>query len=85
MFALPLQVIDNFLLQYNVGQVLLLVFVLSVVGVLPLKSQKALSLLVIVFGLVFLLTPTSLQPPQYQFLGLALLVVGPMLFITARR
>lgn len=85
MFALPLQLVDTFLLQYNVGQVLLLAFALSLLGVLPFKSRKAISLLVIVFGLVFLMTPTSLQPQSYQFLGIALLVVGPMLFVTAKR
>ncbi|MDQ2054749.1 MULTISPECIES: hypothetical protein [Halobellus] len=80
---LPLQLVDSFLLNYNVGQALLLVFVLATVGVLPLKSQKLLALNVIVFGLIFALTPQSLVPLHYLFLGLALLVIGPLLYATA--
>ena len=83
MFALPLQLIDQFLIQYNVGQVLLLVFVLSVLATLPLKSQRLIALVTIAFGLVFLMTPASLQSPAFLFLGIGLLVVGPMVYITA--
>ena len=80
----PLQVVDSFLLQYNVGQALLLVFVLVTVGTLPLRSQRLVSLNFIVFGLVFLLTPQALVPFHYMFLGLVLLVVGPLVYVTAR-
>ena len=82
---LPLQVIDSFLLNYNVGQALLLVFVVATVGVLPLKSQKILALNTMAFGLIFALTPQSLVPIHYLFLGLALLVVGPLLYATASK
>lgn len=81
----PLPLIDDFLLPYNVGQALLLVFVLVVLGSLPLRSRKVLSLNLIIFGLVFLLTPASMAPIHYRFLGIALVVVGPMLYVTARR
>ena len=80
----PLQVVDSFLLNYNVGQALLLAFVLVTVGTLPLRSQRLISLNLIVFGLVFLLTPQALVPYHYMFLGLALLVVGPLVYATAR-
>ena len=80
---LPLQLIDSFLLNYNVGQALLLVFALATVGTLPLRSQKLLALNAIVFGLVFALTPQSLVPIHYLFLGIGLLVVGPLLYTTA--
>jgi hypothetical protein len=80
---LPLQVIDSFLLNYNVGQALLLGFVLATVGVLPLKSRRLLGLNTIVFGLVFALTPQSIVPIHYLFLGIVLLVVGPLLYTTA--
>jgi hypothetical protein len=83
MFVLPLQLIDKFLIQYNVGQALLLVFVLSVLAVLPLKSQRLIALVAITFGLIFLVTPASLQAPAFLFLGIGLLVVGPMIYITA--
>ena len=81
----PLPLLDDFLIDYNVGQALLAVFVLSVLAVLPLKSRKMLSINVIVFGLIFLLTPASLAPLAFKLLGIALVVVGPMLYITARR
>ncbi|MFD1685620.1 hypothetical protein [Halobellus litoreus] len=82
---LPLQLVDSFLLNYNVGQALLLVFVVATVGVLPLKSQKILALNTMAFGLIFALTPQSLVPIHYLFLGLALLVVGPLLYATASK
>lgn len=81
----PLPLLDDFLIDYNVGQALLVAFVLAVLAVLPLKSRKMLSINVILFGLIFLLTPASLAPLEFKFLGIALLVVGPMLYITARR
>ena len=80
----PLQVVDTFLLKYNVGQVLLLAFVLVTVGTLPLRSQRLVALNFIVFGLVFLLTPQALVPFHYMFLGLVLLVVGPLVYAIAR-
>lgn len=85
MFVLPLQLVDKFLIQYNVGQALLLVFVLTILATLPLKSQRLIALVAIVFGAVFLMTPSSLQPPAFLFLGIGLLVVGPMIYITANR
>lgn len=81
----PLPLIDDFLIDYNVGQALLLLFVLSVLAVLPLGSRKMLSLNAIAFGLLFVLTPASLAPLQYKFLGIALLVVAPLLYVTASR
>jgi hypothetical protein len=87
-FAPPLQLVDNFLLQYNVGQALLAGYVLTTLAALPLKSQKLIGINTVVFGLIFLLTPTgpsSLQPLHFQFLGVALLFVGPFLVITANR
>jgi hypothetical protein len=78
---LPLQLIDSFLLNYNVGQALLLAFVLTTLGLLPLKSLKAVALNAILFGVVFLLTPQQLVPVHYLFLGVTLVVVGPMLFV----
>jgi hypothetical protein len=82
----PLQVIDSFLLQYNVGQAILALFILTTLGALPLRSRKILGLNTIAFGLLFFLTPTpSMQPVHYQFLGVALIFVGPFLVITGRR
>jgi hypothetical protein len=80
-----LQIMDSFLLQYNVGQALLLLFIVSVLGVLPLKSMKTLGLTIVTFGLIFVLTPDSLGGLAYRFLGLALLFVGPMILVSARK
>ncbi|MFB6243520.1 MAG: hypothetical protein ABEH80_05435 [Halobaculum sp.] len=82
---LPLQVIDSFLLDYNVGQALLLGFILSVAGAMPLKSRKVLSIVLVTFGVIFMLTPQSLVPIHYLFLGIALVVVAPLVYVTANR
>lgn len=81
----PLPLIDDFLLNYNLGQALLLLFVLSVLAVIPLGSRKMLSLNTIAFGLVFVLTPASLAPLEFRLFGIALLVVAPLLYVTASR
>jgi NADH:ubiquinone oxidoreductase subunit H len=81
----PLPLIDDFLINYNVGQALLLLFVLSVLAAIPLGSRKVLSLNAITFGLIFVLTPASLAPVHFKFLGIALLVVAPLLYTTASR
>jgi hypothetical protein len=83
MFALPLQVIDNFLLQYNVGQVLALVFVLGLLGTIPLRSKTVSGLHVAIFGLVFVITPLSLMGNDviYKFVGLGLIFIGPMVVV----
>ncbi|WP_247009970.1 hypothetical protein [Halorientalis litorea] len=81
-----LQLIDNFLLQYNVGQALLAVLILSSLAALPLKSRKVYAIQFISFGLIFLLTPQSLlAEPHWKFLGIALLVAGPVVYMTARK
>jgi hypothetical protein len=85
MLAVPLQVLDTFLIDYNVGQALLLLFVLTTLGALPLKSMKIVGINTVVFGLVFLLIPQSLEPMEFKFLGIALLFVGPMLVIAGRQ
>ena len=82
---LPLQVIDSFLLNYPVGHALLVVFVLTTVGALPIGSRRILAINVVVFGLVFALTPAALVPPWFLFLGIGMLVAGPMLYLTAPR
>lgn len=79
----PLPLVDDFLLSYNVGQALILLFALSMLGLLPLRSRKALALNALTFGLIFALTPASAAPVHFRFLGLGLLVVAPMLYVTA--
>ena len=81
---LPLQVVDSFLLDYHLGHVLVLGLVVTTLGAVPLGSRKVIAINTIVFGLLFMLTPVTVMPSTYLFLGLALLVVGPILYVTAR-
>jgi len=92
---LPLQVIDNFLLRYNVGDVFLLLFGLSLIAALVVRSRRVLALQTAVFGLIFVMTPTSEltaaessllgEPLAYKFFGLALVLAGPVLYATAKK
>lgn len=79
---LPLQLIDTFLLDYHLGHILLLVFVLSIAGSLPLKSQRVVGVNVTLFGAVFAMAPFSTMGPLFILLGLACLVIGPLLYTT---
>ncbi len=94
MDALPLQLVDSFLLNYNVGDALLVLFGLGLLATIPLKSAKVLTLHLILFGLIFFLTPASamtVDPSgshflssnlQYKLLGLTLLTIGPVIYAT---
>ncbi|MFB6138236.1 MAG: hypothetical protein ABEJ42_07870 [Halobacteriaceae archaeon] len=83
--AVPMPLVDDFLGNYNVAQALLLAFVLGALGTIPLGSRKILALHVTVFGLVFALTPIQLSAVEFRFFGVALLVVGPVLYTSAAR
>lgn len=80
--GVPLQVFDNFIIDYNIGQALLLVFALTTVGALT-RGGKIFAINTVLFGLVFALTPTSIVPFHYQLLGLLLLVVGPLAYVAS--
>jgi hypothetical protein len=84
MLAGPLQVVDSFLLDYHVGHVLVLGLVVTTLGAVPLGSRRLVAINVVVFGLLFMLTPVTVMPSVYLFLGMALLVVGPVIYVTAR-
>jgi hypothetical protein len=81
---IPLQVVDSFLLDYHLGHVLVLGLVVTTLGAVPLGSRRVIAINTVVFGLLFMLTPVTVMPSTYLFLGLALLVVGPILYVTAR-
>jgi len=91
----PLQVVDSFLLNYNVGDVLLLVTVLGAVGIFLQRSNKLLSLHLLSLGLAFLVLPAKMFEPaaksllasteMYKFVGLGILVVAPVIFAVSRR
>lgn len=82
----PLQLVDNFLLDYHFGHVFVLLLGLSILGVLPLGSPKALALNLGAFGLLFLLTPIDLFGGEalFKLLAIPLLVVAPLLFAFGR-
>jgi hypothetical protein len=87
---LPLQVIDGFLLKVNLGDALLLGFAVGLVATLLQRSRTLLTIHTITFGLLLVVTPGSMfavkdlsllgSVLQYKFFGLALLVVGPVVF-----
>jgi len=95
MLPLPLQVIDGFLLNVNLGDALIVGFVLGLFAVATQRSRKLLTLHLIAFGALFLLSPGSLYEPaelsllnsilQYKMLGLVLLVISPVLYTTAQK
>lgn len=81
----PLPLIDDFLLSYNLGQAVFLLFIVSILGALPLKSRKILSINAVAFGLLFMVVVAMDAPLHYAFLGIVLLVVAPVLYTTASR
>ncbi|AAG20101.1 MULTISPECIES: hypothetical protein [Halobacterium] len=83
----PLPLVDNFLQNYHIGHVLAVLLIGSVVGTLPLGSRKIVAINTTLFGVLFLATPESLlgeTPFMFRFVGIALLVIAPILFVTAR-
>lgn len=84
---IALQIIDNFLLQYNVGQALLFLFVIAVLAsVIVLRSRRVLAIQFVTFGVLYMLTPQSLLvAPYWKFIGIGLAVLGPTVYMTAPR
>lgn len=80
---LPLQLVDSFLLPYHLGHVLLLVFLMSTLGALPLKNQRVIAANLTVFGVIFMVAPFSAMTPPYILFGIVLVVIGPLLWTTA--
>lgn len=85
MLELPLQAIDNVLRQFNLAQILVAVFVLSVLSVVPLKSMKLVGIVVLSFGAIFLMLPLQMagNTSVFKLVGVGLIVVGPMVFAVA--
>lgn len=85
MNALPLQLLDTFLLDYHIGHVLVLTFALVMLGSLPLRSRKILSLNAILFGVIFVAVPVSMTGDIiYRIAGFVLVAIAPILYTTAR-
>ncbi|WP_254545702.1 hypothetical protein [Halomarina pelagica] len=86
MLTLPLQVIDNFLLQFNLGQVFLFLFAVGLLATLPLKSKTVVGAHIVLFGLLLVLTPFSLMGSDfvYRAIGIAFVFIGPMVMVVGR-
>jgi uncharacterized protein YjeT (DUF2065 family) len=92
-----LQVIDNVLIDFSVGQVLLYVFVLSVLAAVVLQSWRVVGVQTVVFGLLLVATPGSLlsasgngtplalTAPQFRLFGVFLLLAGPVVLTVLAR
>ena len=85
MLVLPLQALDKFLIQYNLGQILLVVYVLALLVALTQRSGKLVALQSVAFGLLFALVPSIDGPGYFLYFGLGLLIVAPLVFATAKR
>lgn len=95
MLAPPLQIIDNILLTFNVGDVLIGVVLLGMLGTLFRRSGKLFSLHLITFGLLFVVLPAGMLETQaasllpsaemYKFFGLGLLLLAPIVYSFVRR
>jgi hypothetical protein len=84
----PLQLVDNFLLDYHVGHVLILLFVLSVLAGVVLRSWRVFALNILLFGVIFLLTPASMlgaTPIVFKIFGVALILFGPLTYTVMAR
>ena len=82
----PMPLVDDFLINYNVGQVVLLLFVLALPAGYVQGSRKITAINVMLFGVLFVIVPSiGGGPVYYAFLGVALLVLGPLLYTTARQ
>lgn len=82
----PLQLIDNLIIGISVGDVLLVVFLLTLpVGIIQ-SSGRIIAIIAIAFGGLFALVP-SLGGGElyYSYFGIMLLVIGPLLYVTAGR
>ncbi len=86
MIEVPLQTIDNFMLELHMGHALLGLLALAILGALPLKSMKIIGLNIILVGSLFVLTPVSMTGDTviFRLVGIALLMIGPILYVMGR-
>ncbi|MFP8956656.1 hypothetical protein ACLI4Y_08000 [Natrialbaceae archaeon A-CW3] len=86
MIEVPLQTIDNIMLELHMGHALIGLLVLAILGTLPLKSMKIMGLNLILVGTLFVLTPVSATGDMivFRLIGVALVVIGPMLYVAGR-
>ena len=83
MSAIVLQALDDFLLNYHVGQFLLVGFVFAMLASLPLKSVRVIAANLFGFGVLFTVIPLDLVPFHYRLFGLGLIVLSPVIYTAA--
>jgi hypothetical protein len=84
MIELPLQLLDDFLRNYHVGHALLLAFLGAAgAGFAVNRSVKVVGLQCALFGLIFIVTPSTMMPTTFLYLGIGLVVIGPVIAISA--
>lgn len=78
-----LGVIDRILLDLHAGHALIGLFVLVMLAALPLKSRKVLSINLVAFGAIFILTPFWVveQYELYLISGFGMIFIGTMLYV----
>jgi len=72
--------IDTFLLDYHLGHVILLGFLVSLLATAPLKSQKVTGSIVAGFGTIFLVAPYTTMPQVYILAGVPMILIGALLW-----
>lgn len=81
-----LQLLDDFLLNYEIGQAVLLLFILALPAGIIKQSWKITAINLMLFGVLFAIVPSiGGGSVYYAFLGIALLVVGPMVYVSGSR
>ena len=82
----PMPLVDDFLIQYSVGQALLLLYVLSLPAGYVFSSWRITAVNAIVFGVLFLIVPSiGGGSILFAYLGIGLVVLGPMIYATTNR
>lgn len=78
--------LDDFLIQYNLAQAVLLLFILSLPAGVVQGSRKITAINAALFGVLFITLPSmGAGPVHYAFLGIILLVFAPMWYVMATR
>ncbi|MAT09200.1 MAG: hypothetical protein MK159_02845 [Halobacteriales archaeon] len=81
----PMPLLDDFLVNYNLGQVILAMFILSLPVGFVFGSRKITAINVSMFGLLLTLAPSLGGGDVYfGYLGIILLVLGPMIYSIAK-
>jgi hypothetical protein len=83
--TVPLQFVDNFLLDYHVGHVLALLLVFAILAAVVLRSWEVLAINLLLFGVLFVATPGSILGVGssriiYRIVGILMMVFAPLTY-----